>query len=72
MTPLGYRDIYWRVNFVQIKTYERKLLSGVDLALGLGTHQVVDALTMLLELLLQKIVFHLEIILVFFEEGEPE
>ena len=44
------------------------LFSGVDLALSLGAHQIVDALTMLLQFLFQEIVFDFEIVFVFFEE----
>ena len=48
------------------------LFSCVDLALSLGAHQVVDALTMLFQFLFQEIVFDFEIVFVFFEEWEPE
>ena len=52
------------VHFCTIKN----LFSGVDLALGLGAHQIIDALTMLFQFLFQEIVFYFEIVFVFFEE----
>ena len=48
------------------------LFSGVDLALGLGAHQIIDALTMLFQFLFQEIVFYFEIVFVFFEEWKPK
>ena len=48
------------------------LFSGVDLALSLGAHQIIDALTMLFQFLFQEIVFYFEIVFVFFEEWKPK
>ena len=45
-----------------------KLFTRVDLALCLGTHQIIDALAMLLQFLLEEVVSLLEVVLVFLEE----